>query len=91
MHGCCPSVSTFGDGVYAYAVCRLDHDGVGIGIMVFFGRSFYVSGVRHALGGKANMDTIGRTQYFDRFSVQPFQYFMSRILVGKRAGTTCLL
>ncbi|WP_293667217.1 heavy metal translocating P-type ATPase [uncultured Parabacteroides sp.] len=27
-------------------------------IMVFFGRSFYVSGVRHALKGKANMDTL---------------------------------
>ena len=29
-----------------------------LAIMVFFGRSFYVSGVRHALGGKANMDTL---------------------------------
>ena len=51
-----------------------------LAIMVFFGRS-----------GKSQYGHIGRTQYFDRFSVQPFQYFMSRILVGKRAGTTCLL
>ncbi|WP_301705547.1 cation-translocating P-type ATPase [uncultured Parabacteroides sp.] len=29
-----------------------------LAIMVFFGRSFYVSGVRHALKGKANMDTL---------------------------------
>ena len=29
-----------------------------LAIMVFFGRSFYVSGVRHALGGKTNMDTL---------------------------------
>ena len=29
-----------------------------LGIMVFFGRSFYVNGVRHALKGKANMDTL---------------------------------
>lgn len=27
-------------------------------IMAFFGRSFYVNGVRHALKGKANMDTL---------------------------------
>ena len=27
-------------------------------IMVFFGRSFYVNGIRHALKGKANMDTL---------------------------------
>ena len=26
--------------------------------MIFFGRSFYVNGVRHALKGKANMDTL---------------------------------
>lgn len=62
-----------------------------LAIMVFFGRSFYVSGVRACPGGKSQYGHIGRTQYFDRFSVQPFQYFMSRILVGKRAGTTCLL
>ncbi|WP_456087667.1 heavy metal translocating P-type ATPase [Parabacteroides sp.] len=29
-----------------------------LAIMVFFGRSFYVNGVRHALKGKANMDTL---------------------------------
>ena len=29
-----------------------------LAIMIFFGRSFYVSGVRHALKGKANMDTL---------------------------------
>ena len=29
-----------------------------LAIMAFFGRSFYVSGVRHALKGKANMDTL---------------------------------
>lgn len=29
-----------------------------LAIMVFFGRSFYMSGVRHALKGKANMDTL---------------------------------
>lgn len=29
-----------------------------LAIMVFFGRSFYVSGVWHALKGKANMDTL---------------------------------
>lgn len=32
--------------------------GLALAIMVFFGRSFYVSGVRHALRGKANMDTL---------------------------------
>ena len=29
-----------------------------LAIMIFFGRSFYVNGVRHALKGKANMDTL---------------------------------
>lgn len=29
-----------------------------LAVMVFFGRSFYVNGVRHALKGKANMDTL---------------------------------
>ena len=29
-----------------------------LAIMMFFGRSFYVNGVRHALKGKANMDTL---------------------------------
>lgn len=29
-----------------------------LAIMLFFGRSFYVVGVRHALKGKANMDTL---------------------------------
>lgn len=29
-----------------------------LSIMVLFGRSFYVSGIRHALKGKANMDTL---------------------------------
>ena len=29
-----------------------------LAIMSFFGRSFYVNGVRHALKGKANMDTL---------------------------------
>lgn len=29
-----------------------------LAIMIFFGRSFYVNGVRHALEGKANMDTL---------------------------------
>ena len=29
-----------------------------LAIMIFFGRSFYVYGVRHALKGKANMDTL---------------------------------
>lgn len=29
-----------------------------LAIMVFFGRSFYVNGIRHALKGKANMDTL---------------------------------
>lgn len=29
-----------------------------LAIMFFFGRSFYVNGVRHALKGKANMDTL---------------------------------
>ncbi len=29
-----------------------------LGIMLLFGRSFYVSGVRHALRGSANMDTL---------------------------------
>lgn len=29
-----------------------------LAIMIFFGRSFYVDGVRHALKGKANMDTL---------------------------------
>ena len=32
--------------------------GVALAIMIFFGRSFYVNGVRHALKGKANMDTL---------------------------------
>ena len=84
-------VSTFGDGVYAYAVCRLDHDGVGIGHYGLF-RTLVLCERRAACpGGESQYGHIGRTQYFDRFSVQPFQYFMSRILVGKRAGTTCLL
>lgn len=29
-----------------------------LAIMIFFGHSFYVNGVRHALKGKANMDTL---------------------------------
>lgn len=29
-----------------------------LAIMIFFGRSFYMNGVRHALKGKANMDTL---------------------------------
>lgn len=29
-----------------------------LAIMLFFGRSFYTSGIRHALKGKANMDTL---------------------------------
>ena len=29
-----------------------------LAIMIFFGRSFYVNGVRHALKGKADMDTL---------------------------------
>ena len=29
-----------------------------LAIMIFFGRSFYVNGVRHALKGQANMDTL---------------------------------
>ena len=29
-----------------------------LAIMIFFGRPFYVNGVRHALKGKANMDTL---------------------------------
>lgn len=29
-----------------------------LAIMIFFGRSFYVNGMRHALKGKANMDTL---------------------------------
>ena len=29
-----------------------------LAIMIFFGRSFYVNGVRHALKGNANMDTL---------------------------------
>ena len=29
-----------------------------LAIIIFFGRSFYVNGVRHALKGKANMDTL---------------------------------
>lgn len=29
-----------------------------LAIMIFFGRSFYVNGVRHAFKGKANMDTL---------------------------------
>ena len=57
-----------------------------LAIMIFFGRSFYVNGVRHALKGYA-----GGPQHFDCFPVQPFQHLMSRILAGKRTGTTCLL
>ncbi len=52
-------VGAFRDGVHACTVWELDHDGVGIGYYdLFFGRSFYVNGVRHALKGKANMDTL---------------------------------
>lgn len=51
-------VSTFGDGVYAYAVCRLDHDGVGIGHYGLF-RTLVLCERRAACpGGKANMDTL---------------------------------
>ena len=32
-----------------------------LAIMIFFGRSFYVNGVRHALKGKAKYGHIGRT------------------------------
>lgn len=32
--------------------------GLALAIMVLFGRSFYTSGLRHALKGKANMDTL---------------------------------
>ena len=35
-----------------------------LAIMIFFGRSFYVNGVRHALKGKANMDTLSTSIAF---------------------------
>ena len=41
-------------------------------IMVGFGRSFYVSGVRHALRGNANMDTLVALSTFIAFSFSLF-------------------
>ena len=59
-------------------------------IMIVFGRSFYVNGVRHALHGSANMDTLVALEYLDRFPVQFLQYRISAFWYGERIGA-CLL
>ena len=50
-----------------------------LAIMVLFGRSFYVNGVRHALQKSANMDTLVAPQYFHCFlySVSSIRFIRS--------------
>lgn len=54
-----------------------------LAIMIFFGRSFYVNGVRHALKGKANMDTLVALSTSIAFLFSLFNTLCPRFWLGK--------
>ncbi len=55
-----------------------------LAIMIFFGRSFYVNGVRHALKGKANMDTLVALSTSIAFLFSLFNTLCPGFWLGKR-------